>query len=58
MATLRNPILALASNPDVRRFLSQRAGLAVEESLPDSIAEKLARLDAAVAARNGTADKN
>ena len=45
MATLRNAVLVLAANPDVRRFLTTRAGLNIESSSPDIFAEKLARLD-------------
>ena len=57
MATLRNAILVLSANPDVRRFLTGRAGLDVEHNSPDLFAEKLARLDEAVASQRGNAKK-
>ena len=57
MATLRNAVLVLAANPDVRRFLTARAGLNVESNSSDIFAEKLARLDEVVAAQRISPEK-
>jgi hypothetical protein len=46
----RHPLLDLVASSDVRRFLAQTGGLRPDHELPDSFREKLARLDAAVAA--------